>query len=92
MFSLKKFFSGARKGGEPVQPEPEDYNGYRIYADPIKEAGGYRIAARIEKDFGSDTKTHMLIRADTISDHGGAIAASVQKAKHVIDQQGDSIF
>lgn len=92
LFSLKNFFTGTLKGPKPTAAEPEEYNGYRIFAEPSKEAGGYRIAARIEKDFGGETKTHMLIRADTISDPDEAITATVSKAKHVIDQQGDLIF
>ena len=90
MSFLKKLFGGT--GGAAKGPEAEEYNGYRIFAEPTKDTGGFRISARIEKDFGDETKTHVLIRADTISDYEGAVEATVLKAKHVIDQQGDRIF
>ena len=28
-------------------PKAEEYNGYRIFAEPIKEGSTYRLAARI---------------------------------------------
>lgn len=92
MSFLKKFLAGALKGSKSAAAEPEEYNGFLIFAAPTKDAGGYRISARIEKTVGGDTKTHHLIRADTVSDFDEAVAASVWKAKHVIDQQGDGIF
>ena len=80
-------------GGTPKETaEPVTYQGYSIRPEPIKEGGEYRIAARIEKDVGGETKTHHLIRADTISDFDAAIEASVEKAKIMIDQHGDGIF
>ncbi len=92
MSILKKFLSSALKGPKHAVPAAEEYNGYRIFAEPVKEAAGYRISARIEKDFDGETKTHMLIRADTVTDFDEAVSATTLKAKHVIDQQGDRIF
>ncbi|NBD29287.1 MAG: hypothetical protein GVY31_04515, partial [Alphaproteobacteria bacterium] len=66
MSLLKKLFGGS--GDPPKEPRVEDYNGYRIYPAPLKEQGGYRIAARIEKDIGGETRTHTLIRADVVAD------------------------
>jgi len=90
MSLLKKLFGGSENA--PEERRVEDYNGYRIYPEPVKEQGGYRIAARIEKDMGGETKTHTLIRADVVADHDQAIAATIQKCQQVIDQQGDRIF
>ena len=90
MSLLKKLFGGS--GGAPEETRVEDHNGYRIYPEPVKEQGGYRIAARIEKDVDGETKTHTLIRADVVADHDQAIAATIQKCQQVIDQQGDRIF
>ena len=73
-------------------PEPELHEDFRIYPDPIKESGGFRIAARIEKDINGETRTHQMIRADTYSSLDAATEASLSKAKQVIDQLGDSIF
>lgn len=80
-------------GGKPKpQAEPELHNDYRIFAEPQSEQGGFRIAARIEKDVDGDTKTHMMIRADKCQSMDEATTTSVLKAKMLIDQQGDSIF
>ena len=81
-------FSKLFGGGASKDAEPETYEGFRITAAPEKEAGGYRLAARIEKD----GKTHRLIRADVFSSEDEARAASVTKAKQVIDEQGEGLF
>lgn len=73
-------------------PEPELHEGYRIFPQPAQESGGYRIAARIEKEIGGEMKTHTMIRADTYMSLDAATEASLSKAKQVIDQLGDSIF
>ncbi len=70
----------------------EDYEGYRITPTPMKDGPAYRVSARIEKDFEGTPKAHNLIRADTIADQQEAAAASVRKAKQMIDQLGDRIF
>jgi len=79
-------------GGGKAEPEPEIHNGYRIYPAPAKESGGYRLQAGIEKEIDGETRTHQLIRADTISDLEQANQASVAKAKQIIDEQGDRLF
>ncbi|WP_420859485.1 HlyU family transcriptional regulator [Marivivens marinus] len=84
-------FSKLFGGGKPA-PEPVVYKDFRIFADPVKEAGGYRISARIEKDFGDETKTHQMVRADTVPSLEEALGATVDKAKFFIDQMGDRIF
>ena len=80
------------KSPEPTAPQPSAHKDFRIFPEPIKESAGFRICARIEKDFDGVTRTHQLIRADTHSDQDGAIEASVAKAKQAIDQLGDGIF
>ena len=79
-------------GGSASEPEATEYEGYAIYPEPVKEGHGYRIAAKIEKEVGGEVKTHMLIRADTLESLDGAVEASVNKAKQVINEQGERIF
>ncbi|WP_299043545.1 HlyU family transcriptional regulator [uncultured Tateyamaria sp.] len=88
MSLLKKLFGG----GDTPEPSVEIYKDYRITPTLKKEADGYRIAARIEKDIEGETKAHDLIRADTIASHEDALAATIAKAKQIIDEQGDWIF
>ncbi|MGY3439429.1 MULTISPECIES: HlyU family transcriptional regulator [unclassified Marinovum] len=93
MSLLKRLFGGGDKGGStPTGPEPVEHNGFLIYADPAKASGGYRIGARIEKDIDGTLKSHTMIRADVISSADEALDASINKAKQMINEQGDRIF
>ena len=76
----------------PKAPEPVLHKDCRIFPEPIKEGGTFRIAARIEKDFGTETKVHHLIRADTSTSLDEATDATIAKAKLAIDQLGNALF
>ncbi|MEM6759790.1 MAG: HlyU family transcriptional regulator [Pseudomonadota bacterium] len=89
MSLLKKLFGG---GGGASEPEPVIYNNYRITPTPIQEGNDFRVSARVEKDFGEETKVHTLIRADTVSGLESAQEVSIDKAKQVIDALGDRLF
>ena len=84
MSFLSKLFGG----GAAPEPETTEYEGFAITPQPIKEGSHYRISAKIEKE----GKTHTLIRADTLDSLEAANDASVNKAKTLIDQMGDSLF
>jgi len=88
MSFLSKLFGGSPKS----EPIPEIHNGFRIYPDPVKDGGQFRIGARIEKDVDGQTKTHRMIRADSFGSVEQANEVSLLKAKQLIDQQGDAIF
>lgn len=90
MLLLKRLFGGG--SGAAKTPEPIEYNGFRIFPDPVQEAQGYRLAARIEKEIDGEIKAHDLVRADVISDPVQAADAAVQKSKQVIDQMGERVF
>ena len=82
-------------GGKPGSEGPEEaieYKDCRIIPEILPEGREYRLAARIEKVIGGETKVHQLIRADTIAGKEAVVAASVAKAKQVIDEQGDRLF
>ena len=93
MSLLSRLFGGG-DGSDATGPaaEPETYNGFRIFPEPIKESGGHRISARIEKEVGGEVKTHTLVRADVISSRDDAVEASLAKARQIIDEQGDKLF
>ena len=88
MSLFKKLFGA----GGPPETEAVTHEGFRIIATPIPEGGTYRVSATIEKDFGEETRQHKLIRADTVQGLETAQEVCVQKAKQVIDEQGDRIF
>lgn len=85
MSLFSKLFGG---GKMPDTSPAETYKDYAITAVPQKEASGWRLAARIEKD----GQEHTLIRADVIASKEEADAASIAKAKQMIDEQGARLF
>ena len=90
MSLLSRLFGGGNDRSEA--PEPVEYEGFRIMPEPIGEDGQYRIAARIEAEVDGETRSHHMIRADVLRDRDDAVAASVNKAKQLIDQQGQRLF
>lgn len=89
MSLFSRLFGGS---GAATQDEPETHNGFRIYPEPVKDGGSYRVAARIEKELGGEMKSHGMLRADTYNSLDAASEASLHKARALIDQQGDAIF
>lgn len=90
MSLLSRLFGGG--GGGAAEQPAESYEGFSITPDPIKEGGSWRLAARVEKEIGGETKTHRLIRADTFQSADEAASASIAKAKQIIDEQGNRLF
>ncbi|MEL7300255.1 MAG: HlyU family transcriptional regulator [Pseudomonadota bacterium] len=86
MSFLNKLFGG----GEASAPKTagEEHNGFTIYPQPVKSAGGFRVGARIEKD----GQVHEMVRADVVATEEEARTTSLLKAKMLVDQQGDTIF
>ncbi|MEX3014295.1 HlyU family transcriptional regulator [Gymnodinialimonas hymeniacidonis] len=91
MSFLSKLFGGGG-GGKSASEPAEDYEGFRIIAQPQADAGGHRICALIEKEIDGDTKTHTMVRADMCQSRDEAVTSSTLKAKRLIDEQGEAIF
>lgn len=81
-------FSKLFGGGAAPEAEPEIYEGFSITPCPAREGSRFRIGATIEKD----GRRHDLIRADVLETLDEANAASVRKAKQMIDEQGERLF
>ena len=95
MSLISKLFGGKSNTGSRSDSEtkPELYgDDYRIFPEPIKEDSGYRVAARIEKDFDGEIRRHEMIRADTLGAKEDARLASLHKAQIFIDQMGERLF
>lgn len=90
MSFLSKLFGGGSTS--KTELNPEIHKGFRIFIDPVKDGGQYRVGARIEKDFNGETKFHRMIRADSFASEEQAAEVTLIKAKQFIDQQGDRIF
>lgn len=82
MSLLKRLF-----GSKPAEETAEEYNGFRIIAEPMKEGSKYRLAARIEQNVDGEIVTQQVIRADTFDSLEEAQTISIAKAKQVIDEQ-----
>jgi hypothetical protein len=93
MSLLSRLFGGGGSGG-PAKPRhaPETHKGFTITPDPLKEGPRYRVRAHVTKEIDGQTRTHTLIRADTLEDEGTAAATSVNKARQMIDEQGERLF
>ena len=83
--------AGPASGAGAPAPAVE-YKGYRIKPAPYLNNGQYQTAGSIEKDTPEGVKEHRFIRADTYSGRDDAIAFTINKAKQIIDHQGDRIF
>ena len=99
MTGLSGFFSrllggGKARGGGKADAEraAEEYNGYTIRPVPFEDGGQWITSAVIEKPFPGGAKTHTLIRADMYPGRDAAVAASLFKARQIIDMMGDDVF
>lgn len=91
MSFFKKLFGGGDAEAH-TEPEAETYEGFVITPTPIREGSAYRLSARIEKDIDGETRSHVLVRADTVGDLDQARMISVVKARQIIDEQGDRLL
>jgi len=85
---------GRRSGAATAKvADPVEYNGYVIRAAPYKNDGGaYQTAGTIERDIGGVRKAHRFIRADAYASYDDALSFTLNKARQIIDLQGDRIF
>jgi hypothetical protein len=72
--------------------EPVEYKGFIIRAAPYKNNGHYQTAGTIEREIGGVRKEHRFIRADSYAGYEDAVTFTVNKARQIIDLQGDKIF
>lgn len=81
-------------GGGPKEPRhaAETHKGFTITPDPMRDGPRFRIRAHVTKEVGGAAKSHTLIRADTLESEEAAVAASVGKARQLIDEQGERLF
>jgi len=79
--------SAAGKAADPVE-----YKGFVIRAAPFKNNGHYQTAGTIEREIGGVRKEHRFIRADAYAAYDDAVTFTINKARQIIDLQGERIF
>lgn len=92
MSLLSRLFGGGGGGSAKSDQPSETFEGFKIYAEPMKDGGSWRLAARIEKEVDGELKSHHLIRADTFQSADEAATAATAKAKQIISEQGARLF
>ena len=91
--SIRNLF-GSNAASSPPQAanEPDSYKDCLIYAEPMAEGGQWRLAGRIVKGEGDALREHKFVRADVFSNKDEVEAATLRKARQIIDEQGDALF
>ena len=72
--------------------DPVEYKGYVIVAAPYKNNGHYQTAGSITREIGGVRKEHRFIRADAYAAYDDAVTFTVNKARQIVDLQGDRMF
>tara|TARA_R110002020_G_scaffold28146_1_gene89938 strand:- start:5424 stop:5720 length:297 start_codon:yes stop_codon:yes gene_type:complete len=91
--SIRNLFGGAAASSPPqAANEPDSYKDFLIYAEPMAEGGQWRLAGRIVKGEGADAREHKFIRADIFTSKDEVEAATLRKARQIIDEQGTALF
>jgi hypothetical protein len=84
---------GKRAAAETAKAaDPVEYKGFVIRAAPYKNNGQYQTAGAIERDIGGVRKEHRFIRADAYASYDDAVNFTINKARQIIDLQGERIF
>jgi len=90
---FRKFFGGGAATDAPVKAEAAtEYKGYLIHPTLRRQGASWLIAGTITKAFPDGLKEHQFIRADTFTVRADGVLFCIQKAKQIIDEQGDRIF
>jgi hypothetical protein len=90
---FRGLFGAGEAGGETAAAEASvEYNGYTITPAPEKGPNGWRIVGTISREIGGEVKVYHLGRADTSTDREAIVAMTIEKARRVIDEQGERLF
>jgi len=86
------FARGSGAGKTPRAGASVEYKGYTIIAAPEHGPAGWRVSGTISKEISGERRVHRLDRADASPHREAIVAMTIEKAKRVIDEQGDRIF
>ncbi len=84
---------GDAAGGKAAKAaEPVEYKGFVIRAAPFANNGQYQTAGTIEREVGGVRKEHRFIRADAYATYDDAVSFTINKARQIVDLQGERMF
>jgi hypothetical protein len=85
-------FGGRGGGAAEKVSDPVEYKGYVIRAAPYKNNGQYQTAGVITREIGGVMKEHRFIRADAYASYDDAVSFTLNKARQIVDLQGERMF
>jgi hypothetical protein len=83
---------GRRGGAAEKVSAPVEYKGFEIRAAPYQNNGQYQTAGIIAREIDGVRKEHRFIRADAHASYDDAVTFTLNKARQIIDLQGERIF
>lgn len=95
MSFLKNLFGlgGANEAdATPKVIAEEEYKGYRIAAVHMSAGGEFQLAGWVKKEVDGETKVHNFVRADRLPSKDDVAVVALDKARQLVDEQGDSLF
>ena len=92
MSLLSALFGKLAPAPQEKVPEPVEYKGFIIRPAPFKTEGQFQTAGTIEREVSGVRKEHRFIRADAYAAYDDAVTFTVNKARQIIDLQGEKIF
>ena len=89
----KNLFGGGGGAAAEAAPAPgEEYKGFTVRATPMSVGSEYQLAGMIEKEIAGELKSYKFVRADRMSSRDDAVALALNKARIIVDEQGDKVF
>lgn len=92
---LKRLFGGGGEAAADAADSAPDaeHKGVEIRATPIKEPDGqWRIAGTLTKTIDGAPATRRFMRADLLASREMAASTAIDKARLIIDQNGDELW
>ena len=89
----KSLFGGAAAPeSTAAEAAPVEYKGFLIRVAPYRDGDQYQTAGTIEKEVAGARKQHRFIRADRHASYDAAASFTLDKARQIIDLQGERMF
>ena len=88
----KALFGGSPAGASDQPAASVEYKGFVIQPAPYKDGDQYQTAGSIAKEVAGARKEHRFIRADRHASYEAAVSFTLDKARQIVDLQGERMF